>query len=226
MEEQNAPYKGLMDAVPADQVQALLEFLNGWSQNPMETWVGLAQSMQQDGVLGAHITPEALQAFIQGEGAQQQGQQQQQGQDEMPVWAQQMQQKLSAYEQAEEQRNLAQQEAEQDQMLQTAKSTIREQLTQAGIAEDQISDEMIIGAIIANNGDVAQATTHFINLRDKMLSAFTQGKTGPTAPRVNGNVPDAPKQNSKTPRKGDVFGGVKDAALQRLKQSMSAVAQE
>src|SRR5438270_119915 len=49
LEQQYAPYKGLMDAVTPDQVQNLVTFLANYSSDPLATWMGLGQSLHEDG---------------------------------------------------------------------------------------------------------------------------------------------------------------------------------
>src|SRR5450755_3374899 len=111
MEQQYAPYKGITEAVPPDQVQNVLQFLQNYSTDPVATWMGLAQSLQEDGAISnPDFSVEQLQNMIQGPPAEAA---QMPGQEEMPPWAQQMAQQLQQMTQAEQMRE---QQAQQQQV--------------------------------------------------------------------------------------------------------------
>jgi hypothetical protein len=220
MEQQHAPYNGLREAVPADQVENLVGFLNAYSANPVGTILGLLQQERDSGA----ITYEQLMEFV-GAAPQEQQQQVQPGQgqpEQMPDWARQMQARLEQYDQQAEQQQLAQQEAEQQAALDQAKINIRAQLTQGGIPENVVSDEAIVAAIIATNGDEQAAANMFSSIRDGLLGAFTNDKTaGNRAPAVNGQLPETP-QGPK--RRGDGFDEARTGAKQFLAQQAAMTA--
>lgn len=231
MEQQYAPYKDLTSMVQPDQVQNLQQFLQNYSQDPLATWLGLAQSLQEEGVItNPEFSIEQLQAMAQG---QPQGEPQMPGAEDMPPWAQQMSQQLQQMTQAEEmrqqqeQQRQAEQEAQmQEQILNEAKGTIQGQLKAAGITEGLVTDEQIVAALIAHNGDMNQVVQSFTGLRDGFLKGFTETNgQGPRQPTVRGDTPQAPK-GSPRPRAGDGFRQASIGAAQMLAQGAAAGAQE
>jgi hypothetical protein len=215
MEQQYAPYQGLLQAVQPDQVENLVGFLNGYSNDPVATIVGIAQQLQQEG----QLTAEHL-AALTGQQAQAPQTPAQPGQEEMPPWAQELQQKLGAFEQQQQAQQQAQIEAEQGQMLEQAKAGIRGQLATAGITEELVTDEMIVASIIANDGDEQAAANMLSQMRQNFLGAFANGKTGgPPAPNVQGEVKAPAKAGGR--RRGDGFDDAKVGAKQYLEQQMA-----
>lgn len=228
LEQQYAPYKDVMSAVQPDQVQDLLGFLNNYSQNPLQTWLGLAQSLKD----GGHITnPEfdmdALVSYMTQQVMQEPD-------PEMPPWAQQMAQQLQQMSQAEEQRQMmaqqqtaTQEQQQQQQMLAEARTAVRSQMTAAGIPTDLYSDGDLTGLFISYNGDVDQVVQRIIAQRDGLLGNFTQQNGGGRQPpTINGGVPQAPKNSSLTPKRGDGFRSASMGAEQMLLQANAANGQQ
>jgi hypothetical protein len=218
MEQENAPYQSLRSIVQPDQVENLVGFLNQYNADPVATTIGLVQQGLQDGT----ITAEQIQQLAgqSGTPAAPSGAQPEAGQEEVPQWAQQLQQRLEAQEVKETQEAQARQEAELTQVMEQAKTNIRAQLTQGGIEESVVTDEMIVAAVLANNGDEQAAANSFIALRQAFLGAFTQNKTTPgKQPVVNGEVPKTPK--GRGGRRGDGFDSARTGALQHLKQQQA-----
>ena len=226
LESQYAPYKGLTESVSPDQVENLLGFLDQYAQDPVSTWLGMAQEMGQSNQLPQGVTFEAIQALMQGQQEQgAPGQQAQPGQEEeVPPWAQELQSRLAQQDQAQQQQQQAQDEAEQAQILDQAKTGIRAQLTQGQITEEQVSDEMVVAAIIANNGDEQAAATMLTQMRQNFLAGFANNQTGgPKEPAVEGKLPGAPKQGKSGRKDPDGFGSEANAsARQRLGQAAAA----
>lgn len=228
IEQQYAPYKGLVDAVSPEQVTNLVGFLNAYNTDPVATAMGMIQELQQNGKLPAN-TVETLQQLQQG-AAPPAGQQAQPGQEQDPM-AQQLAQLQSRLDQQDAQRQQAQQAEQQAQQeaanaeaLQTAKTNIRGTLTTAGIEEGLVTDEMIVSAIIAHNGDEQGAANMLTAMRDNFLGAFAkQNGGGVKPPNVQGNLPQPQKAGG---RKGDPFADAKTGARQLLEQRAAAAAQE
>jgi hypothetical protein len=215
MEQSNAPYKALMESVSPDQVQNLVGFLSGYSRDPLATWMGMAQSLKDDGhITNPAFSPDQLQQLIAVQEQQQAGQP---GQEDLPPWAQQMQAKLNQYEQQEQQRQAAQAEAQNAQMLEQAHAGMRQTLVAAGIPDDSITPEMMNAYIIAHNGDVATATTAITNFREATLRDFASNGTGPKPPTINGSTPEAPAGALRS-KKGDGFRDASLGAAQMLAQ--------
>jgi DNA-binding protein H-NS len=221
-----------MGAVQPDQVQNLMQFLQNYSQDPLATWLGLAQSLQEEGVIqNPEFSVEQLQGMIFPQQDPTAGMP---GAEEMPPWAQQMAQQLQQMTQAEqaraqqeEQRAAQQEAAMQDQMLTEAKATIREQLKAAGIHSDGlVTDEQLVAGLIAHNGDINQVVQSYSGLRDGFLKEFTTANgQGPRQPTVRGEVPGAPKGTPR-PRAGDGFREASIGAAQMLAMGAAASGQE
>ena len=68
LEQQYAPYKGLIDAgLPAEDVQNIINLNASFERDPVGTWIWLAQMMQQSGSMGDELDLEAVQAILNGE---------------------------------------------------------------------------------------------------------------------------------------------------------------
>lgn len=225
LEGQYAPYKGLTETVGPDQVSNLVGFLQGYQNDPVATWLGMAQDLQSQGTLPATVDLQAVEAMLQGQ-AQAQAQAQP-GQEDIPQWAQELkaqadQQKAKA-QQEEQARQQQQVEQQNEEILNSAKTGIRATLNTAGIEESIVPDEMIVASIIANNGDEQAAAAQLTGLRDSFLSSFTQANGGaPKAPAVKGTLP----QPGRVAKKGDGFDKARDGAKQFLAQRQAAAAQE
>lgn len=227
LEQQTSPYKSLMDSVPADQVQNLQGFLQQYQQDPLNTWMGMAQSLIDDGqISNPAFSIEQLQNMIAVQQQQAQpGQQQMPGGEEIPPWAQQMQAQLQQYQQAEQQRQAQAEAAQQEQMLGEAHNGMKQTLVAAGLPETALTTELMNGAIIANNGDVARATSMLTQMREAVLTGFTQANgSGSRAPTITGGPPQVPNEGLRS-KGGDGFRNASIAAEQALKQSAAAGAQ-
>jgi hypothetical protein len=225
MEQQYAPYKSLMDQVTPDQVQNLLTFLGNYSTDPVSTWLGLAQSLQEEGLIqNPEFSVDSIQALLSAPGPMDGVEM-----GDVPSWAQQMmtdQQSVMQYinqqQEAENQRAAADESRQQEALLTEAKGTIRENLKASGIPDDLVSDEQIVAALIVHKGDISTAAQSFTGLRDGFLKDFTTNNSnGSRAPTVRGEMPQAPKQGL-NPRRGDPFREATVGAQQFLAQSAAA----
>lgn len=233
MEQQMAPYKGFMDNVPADQVEGLMQFLNNFNDDPIATWLGMANSFVENGQISAPgFSVDALQALIAGQVPGQSsvavpGATAPDG-GEIPPWAQEMQSQLQAYQQAEQQRQQAQEAQQNEAILAEAHQGMREQLVAAGVAQEivqNLTPEQLSAAIITHGGDVNAATQSFVQLRDGFLGGFVQqnGNGKPPA-QVNGDL-NTPKTKVGKGRSGDKFRQASLGAEQMLRQGAQANAQ-
>jgi len=225
LEQQLAPYRGLMQAVPEDQVQNMIGFMNQWGADPVSTWLGLAQSLKDDGIItNPAFSIEQLAPLIQAQQMAQPGTGV--GGEEVPAWAQQIQARIEQIEAMENQRVAQVEEQQQQQMLGEAQVNMRATLASAGLPEDLLSQELLNSAIIAQNGDVAAATTMLTNMRESILKGFTESNgSGPKPPTMVGGAPQAPQQGNLRPRQGDAFRQASVAAEQALAMSNRADAQ-
>lgn len=233
MEQQYAPYKGLMDAVTPDQVQGLLTFIDNYNNSPLETWMGLGQSLQQDGTIrNPNFSIEALQALVNAEQANAGAQGQMADMGDIPPWAQAMQQSLQGLTQfmeSQQQAQQAQQQAEQarqnEAMLTEARGQIRAQLTAAGIPDGIISDEDITSALITHQGDMNAVVQRFTSLRDAFTGNFVNTNANGQRPlTINGAPPKAPGGGLRA-KQGDGFRSASKQAEQFLMQANQAAAQ-
>jgi hypothetical protein len=224
MEQQYAPYKGLMDQVTPDQVQNLLTFLNNYSTDPVATWLGLAQSLQEEGLIQSpQFSVDAIQAMMSAQGPEMAEM------GDVPSWAQQMmtdQQSVMQYIQqqqsAEQERAAAEEGRQQEALLTEAKGTIRENLKASGIPDELVSDEQIVAALIVHKGDISMAAQSFTGMRDGFLKDFTTANAnGSRAPTVRGETPQAPKTGLRG-RQGDAFRDASIGAQQFLAQNAAA----
>jgi hypothetical protein len=232
MEQQYAPYKGLLDAIQPDQVQGLLQFIDNYNSNPLETWMGLGQSLQQDGTIqNPDFSIEALQALVQQQQqAQAQGQPGEMG--DMPPWAQAMQQSLQgvtqyieSQQQAEQARQQAEAQRQNEAMLTEARGQIRAQLTAAGIPEGAVTDADITASLISRQGDMNAVIQGFTQFRDNLLGNFTNTNANGQKPlAINGAPPQAPKGGLRA-KPGDGFRTATQGAEQFLRQANAAEAQ-
>lgn len=216
MEQASAPYKGLMGMVGPDEVENLVGFLNGFSNDPVATTLGMLRSE----IEGGKITQEQVQELFGGQQTLAPGQQAQPAATEteqVPEWAKALQARFEQEDAQKAQDEQARQQAELDQTWETAKTNIRAQLTQSGIPDTLISEEMLQAAVIATNGDEAAAIAMFSQLRDGFLGEFTNDKTRPGGqPRVRGDVP---KPAAKPQRRGDGFDDARTGAKQLLERA-------
>lgn len=226
VEQQYAPYKSLVDTIGPDQVSNVVGFLNSYNTDPVATFLGMAQELQQAGTIPGTVSMESLQQLISGQQLAQQ--EAPSGQEDMPDWARQMQQqheqqqaRLAQQEQAEA---TARTEAENQQVLDQAKADILSQLSQAGIEDGIVGDEIIVAAIIASEGDAQAAGQLITGLRDTFLASFTKQQTGaaPKPPNVQGKLPQPPKTGR---RRGDGFDDARTGARAMLETQRQGAAQ-
>lgn len=219
LEQRNAPYQSLMEAVQPDSVNDLVTFLQNYNQDPVATWLGLGGALHEAGhIENPQFSIDSVQGLLQAPQAP--------PDPTMPEWAQQLQQRLDsltqdseARNQTEQQRQAEQQANEQKQMLAEAHSTISETLKNAGLPEGLVTPEMMTGALVSHRGDVQAAAQEFITYKEGLLKSWVeQNSTGPKPPTVNGGMPTAPKQGLK-PKSGDGFRAASRGAEQFLRQN-------
>jgi hypothetical protein len=225
MEQQYSPYKGLMDQVTPDQVQNLLTFLNNYSTDPVATWLGLAQSLQDEGLIqNPQFSVDQIQGLLAAQGPEAQ-----MDMGDVPPWAQQMmtdQQSVMQYinqqQQAESERAAADESRQQEALLTEAKTTIRDNLRASGVPDELVNDEQIVAALIVHKGDITMAAQSFTGLRDGFLKDFTTNNAnGSRSPTIRGETPQAPKEGLR-PRGGDAFREASLGAQQFLAQNAAA----
>lgn len=226
IEQQFAPYRGITDAVAPEQVENVVGFLNAYNADPPGTVLGMVQQAIEDG----SITAEQVQQ-LSGQQVPAGGQQAQpdEGGDE-PQWAkelraenQRLQGKFTQQEQAEQQRQTEEAEAQNAAALEQAKTGIRTQLTDGGISAEAVPDNIIVAAIIANNGDEAAAAQSLLTMRTALLGEFTQTKNpGGKQPKQQGKLPAQKAEGGR--RRGDGFDDARKGAEQFLATRVAGAA--
>lgn len=218
MQQQHAPYQPLTQILAADQVNNMVGFLNAYNSDPTATVLGMVRQAVEEGSITGEQLSELSGQQIPANGPAQPGQEEQ-----IPAWAREMQGRFAQMDQALTAQQEQEAEAEQAAVLDQAKTGIRTQLTSAGIPENTVSDDMVVAAIIANNGDEQAASQSLLQLRQNLLGNFTKQQTsaGGKEPTVQGKLPQAPKAKG---RKGDPFAEAKLGAEQLLKQQQAGAA--
>lgn len=231
LEQQYAPYKGLIDqGMDADTVQGILQLNEAFDKNPMGTWVQMGREMQQQGLLNGDLDMEAVVAILEGkevEEPQPQGGQGGQGAEgeEIPPWAQQLTQRLDERDQRDQQMQQTQQQQQQDAELQTAMDGMRSQLKEAGLSDEQIEGINLVGPIIANNGDPDAALREILGFWESSRRGLTDNANG----NGNGSELEAPKGappsgKESQSRKNPEFADARAAAKQFLDRKREAEA--
>jgi hypothetical protein len=213
MEMANAPYQPLTQILGPDQVENMVGFLNAYNADPVATVLGMVRQAMEDGSL----TAEQIQELATGQQVAAPGQQAQPGQEEqIPAWAREMQGRFAQIDQALQAQQQQEAEAEAAAILDQAKTGIRAQLTQGGIPENIVGDEMIVASIIAHDGDEQAAAQALLQLRQNLLGDFTQKTPASKQPTQQGKLPQPPKKSGR--RDPDGFGEAKLGAEQFLRQ--------
>lgn len=233
LEQRMAPYKGFMDSVPGDQVQGVQQFLQNWSADPLATWKGMAQSLVENGLIKSPgFSAEALESLINGQNpgfAPAQGVAQAAPGEQIPDWAQQMQTQLQTYQQQEQQRQQQAEAQQNEQILNEAHTGMREQLVAAGFSPEIVqgfTPQQLSAAIITNNGDVAQAVTSIVGMRDSLVGGFVQQNgQGARPATVTGDLNTPKSKVGKGRGTKDQFRQASLGAEQMLRQGAVANAQ-
>lgn len=235
LEQQYAPYKPLIDAgATPETLQNLVQFDQAFTKDPLGTWLMLAENMQKEGTLSDELDLAVVKAILNGEdppgeegagaadaGAAADGEQ-------IPQWAQEIKEELASRRESEQTQQQQQAADQRAQQLQTALEGMRSQLKEAGYPEDQLSDELLTGAIIAHRGDADKALSELTGLREGVLAGFTKGKTGSEqeereGPEMPNGAPKVPKGKGRGP--GREYAEARTGAQQFLESKQRAEAQ-
>lgn len=227
LEQQYAPYKPLLEqGYTQENVQALLNFAQEYDQNPLGLWYRMAQQLEQQGVLPEDLDVEDLGRILQGlppmneEG----GEGGEGGADPRDAQIQQLTQMVQQLQQRLDQGDQLQMQRQQDGLLQNRLATMKAQLKEAGVPEDAVTDEFLVGSIIAHKGDVAAATQALTGYREASLKGFTQQATEQSADL---NMPKgAPPAGEKKRPPKDGFEAARGGALNHLRAAQARSAQE
>jgi len=183
LEQQYAPYKGLIDAgLDADTVQGIVALNQSFDKDPTGTWVNMGREMQQRGLLPATLDMQAVADILAGKDAEEPaGDGGGQGAEEIPAYAKELQERLDRREAEDQQREQQQQQQAQEQQLEQAVTNMTAQLKEAGFTDDAIAKINLVGPIIANKGDPDAALAEIVGLREEVLKGLSDKRTEPNA---------------------------------------------
>lgn len=217
LEEQYAPFKQLPQGMTPETLQGYSQLDQEFAKDPIGTWVRMGQTMQESGDLSDELDFEALQSILNGEEDKPSDATAEPGtdgeQDIDPRLAAALE-KIDQLEGRFSQEDQAKQQAEQDKLLDENLSGMRTKLTEAGIDAELLTDELLIGQLMATRGDADKATQTISGFREGSLKGFTekarQEKTGKDLKLPNG-TPKAPEKS-----RGDSWGDAKAGAKHML----------
>lgn len=188
-----APWKGYTPA----QVQGFANFARNFDAQPLQSFLGLAQHLQQSGVIHDDLDLEALAAVVQGQDPPDPaaggdpndlnaGVQPVDDWETAPQWAKDLKAREDAREQQEQQRQRAQQEAREDAVLDGQLKLIKDNLKKSGfpaqLVDSKDFDKELTARLITHGG-VMEAV---INSLSGMRTALLQGAI-PNNGNGNGN---------------------------------------
>lgn len=233
LEQRYAPYKSLIDGgVKAEDLQGLIQLDEAFNRDPIGTWLMLAQNMQKEGTLSGDLDLETVKAILNGETVEGEDEGGEGGgeEEEIPAWAQELINRMDAQERTASEKDQKAQAEQRQQQLDKTVEGMKSQLKEAGYEEDQIDDELLVGAIIAHKGDADKALASLVGLRDGALKGLTNGRngsddgdgdSGPTMPK---GAPKAPKREPRGA--GAAFSEARQGARQFLESELRQSAQE
>lgn len=231
MQQRYAPFKDYTD----DQVQGLGRFATDFESNPLGMWLGIAQQLQESGVIHADLDLEALTKFSQGQFEDEEPNPAAApvpngvaptGQEEIPQWAQEMRAWQKTQDEEKKANTQREQERRENQLFNTQFEGMKTELKAAGLGDEILTDEELTARIIAHKGDVKAATTAILNMRTALLKGFVAKNNDDSELDLANGVPKTrTKPNGRrTPR--DSFEAASVGAEQFLKQTIRGAAQE
>lgn len=232
LEQRYAPFKTLVEGgADPEAVQSLISFDQQFSQDPVGTWLTLAENMQKEGALSNDLDLEAVKAILNGEDPPEEGGEGEGSPEEedMPQWARQLQRENQELREREETRTQQSQAQQRQQQLEETTTNIKAQLKEAGFPEEGIDDDLIIGAIIAHKGDPDKALSSLTGLREKVLGGLRangskESDDVDSGPKMPKGAPKAPTRESRGA--GKEFADARQGAKQMLEQRLRAEAQQ
>lgn len=175
LEQQLSSFKD----VQPEQVQQLVQFEQAFNQNPIQTWLAMAERMQETGLM-SELDLEALKAIAngeplgededlsgEGEGGETDG--------EVDPTVAQLQARLDAMEQERQREQQTRQERQEKMLLDRTLGTMRTQLEEADLKD--VPDNVLVAHLIANNGDAEAAVKAIVEFRNGTLKGFAEKKT-------------------------------------------------
>jgi hypothetical protein len=213
LEQKAAPFK---DYTP-EQVQGLKSFADQFDANPMQMFLAIANDLQQRGVLHQELDLEALAAVARGEdpdaGTEPVEPEGNPAMPEnLPPWAQALVQEVQELRQGRETEQRTQQERREDAALAHQLNSIKTSLKESGFDENLLTDERVLGLLIAHNGNPQAVIKSEMDHRTALLKGVVKPTDEPKPVRQE-RVPSGSKPKQ---RGGDSFGKASSAAEQYL----------
>ena len=233
LEQQLAPFKPLIEGGYSPQdIQGVVRFSQEYDKNPLNAWLGMAQQLQQAGVIHDDLDFDQLVRVVQGqvggqeetlpvEGVPPELQQFiQQQNEQIKQMAQELQQLKGGFQQTQQQTN----QAVGQRMLAKTLETMRETLEGDGYPKEALTDRVLNGAIVYARGNAAEATKYLQEQRSGILKGFTDTRgQQPGKPTLPNGVPPSPSKP--VVRGDDGWGEAQAGAADFLKRQNRASVQ-
>jgi hypothetical protein len=219
--------------VSPDESVALLNFAQAYSQDPVGTWLNQAQALMQNGSINPdELDFDELVSIVTGQpnpnaGPEGQGQPGPSGNPEVAALEArlaQAEESLQYFMQERQQDQTRQQSQQQKTLLDKATTTVKEELTKAGVPHP--ADTLIVASIIANKGNPNAVVQDLTGFKGTVLSSLTESRQEPGSPRMPRGAPQTPAPKSRPGGRRDAFAGARASAEQYLKSQNEAAAQE
>jgi len=225
LEQQYAPFKQF-EGVTSEDAQGLLQMAQSFEQDPVGTWLHMANALAQAGHLDA-VDLEVLQELATGnfqeepeipEGMDPSMQPILQELQELRQWRQ-------STEERQQQTERQRVEQRQNQAYQAAVTHVRAQAEAAGYPKDSLTDEAIRAAIVVGNGSREAAVKHLVDLRSGLVKGFVQENTTRTGkPNLPNGAPPSRPERQKVGGNRSGFDGARAGAEQYLRQANEGAA--
>jgi hypothetical protein len=187
LQQRYAPF----NSYTPEAVQGLARFAEAFEQNPTAQWIVMARALQQNGQLDPDLDLDHLESLING---------QQQAEATSPVgeiegvppqiaeMLQQQQQVIQQLQERLDKGDMTQRQSIEDQALKRTMGWMKSQLKKAGVNEELLTDQRLMGMFISHGGNPQAAIQDAIDYRTALLG---------------GVVPDPKQQSQKQELKLD-----------------------
>lgn len=234
LQQQMAPFKQLVDAgYTPETLQGLVNFDRQFNDAPLNTWLQLGTTLQQQNLLDKDVDLEYLAAIASGQDpddgsafgvnpeAESNGQPQDAQTQQLLGTIQALQDKVNQLESGLQDQDRTRQEQIQDRVLETRMGQMREALTKGGWPEELITDDALTAQVIAHRGDFQAATKAMLDQRSALLKGFASSRntTPPPTDLPNGPPPTTPRDELPYRDRGDSWKGATQQAKARLQRA-------
>lgn len=230
LEQQLAPLKPLIEmGVEPESVQGLVAFAQAFDQNPLGTWLGMAQQLQDSGMIHQEMDLDQVAAASQGDFGEEEeyeeGEYEEDGEVDDRYAA--LEARIQEMEEAKLQEQQSIQQQRQERLLTNSIQQMKAKLGEAGFADDLMpADEYLSGQIIAHRGDVSKAIEALTGFRDNAVKSHVSAakQKQPRQLELDRGVPN--QSQRKRDKTGDSFKSASAAAENMLRQSRASAQAE